>query len=61
MLRFIFDLLIYPFDKDKENNKFSKFLTMLFKDYPAFLWIKPNFKKIILLPFLVLFHFFKRK
>jgi len=61
MFVFIKDFLIYPFDKNKEKNKFSQFMKMLFRDYPAFLWIKPNLKKVILLPFLALYHIFKKK
>ena len=61
MFRFLRDLIIYPFDPHKETNKFANFLKMLFKDYPAFLWIKPNFRKIIAFPFLMLFYIFKNK
>ncbi|MFA7298309.1 MAG: hypothetical protein WC010_01560 [Candidatus Absconditabacterales bacterium] len=61
MFRFLRDLIIYPFDSHKETNKFASFLKMIFKDYPAFLWIKPNFRKIIAFPFLMLFYVFKNK
>lgn len=61
MFRFIRDFLIYPFDSHKETNKFAGFLKMLFKDYPAFLWIKPNLRKFIAFPFVALFYIFKNK
>lgn len=61
MFRFIRDLIIYPFDLHKETNKFAGFLKMMFKEYPAFLRIKPNLRKIIAFPFLMLFYIFKSK
>lgn len=61
MFRFIRDLIIYPFDPHKETNKFAGFLKMMFKEYPAFLRIKPNLRKIIAFPFLMLFYIFKSK
>ena len=61
MFRFLRDFIIYPFDPHKETNKFAHFLKMIFKDYPAFLWIKPNFRKIIASPFVILFYIFKSK
>ncbi len=61
MFKFLRDLLIFPFDSHKETNKFGSFLRMLFKEYPAFLRIKPNIKKILAFPFIVLFYIFKSK
>lgn len=61
MFHFIWDLVIYPFDPHKETNKFGMFLKMMFKDYPAYFWIKPSFRKIIALPLLIVFCIFRRK
>lgn len=61
MLTFLKDLFLFPFDKDKENNKFSKFLQLILKDYPAFLRNKVEFKRIALLPFLALYNIFSKK
>jgi hypothetical protein len=61
MFKFLRDFISYPFDSHKETNKFAGFLKMLFKDYPAFLWIQPNIRKIIALPFVALFYIFKNK
>lgn len=61
MFHFIRDLIIYPFDSHKETNKFAGFLKMTFKDYPAFLRVKPNFKKILVFPFLMLYYVFRSK
>ena len=61
MFRFIRDLIIYPFDPHKETNKFSCFLKALFKDYPAFLRIQPNIRKILAFPFVLLFYIFRSK
>jgi hypothetical protein len=33
ILKFIRDLIIYPFDADKKNNRFSIFLEALLKNY----------------------------
>lgn len=51
----------YPFSTDKEHNQFSKFLTTIFKDYPAFFWTKPSFKKALAFPFIVLYALFRAK
>lgn len=61
MFRFLRDFIIYPFDPHKETNKFSCFLKALFKDYPAFLRIKPNIRKILAFPFVLLFYIFRSK
>jgi hypothetical protein len=61
MLNFLKDLIIFPFDNDKENNKFSNFLQLILKDYPAFLRNKVEFKRIVLLPFLALYNVFSKK
>lgn len=60
ILKFIRDLIIYPFDRDKKHNRFSRFLEAILKDYPAFLWIKPNIKKALIVPFLVIYYLFKK-
>ncbi len=60
ILKFIRDLIIYPFDKDKKNNRFSKLLEGILKNYPSFLWIKPNIKKIFIAPFLIIYYMFKK-
>ncbi len=60
MIKFIIDFVKYPFDKNKENNKFQSFLNFLFKDYPAFLWERPNIWRVLVLPFLIISKIFKR-
>ncbi|MEI6117838.1 MAG: hypothetical protein WCP92_00860 [bacterium] len=52
---------MYPFDTHKETNKFAAFLKMVFKDYPAFMWIQPSIRKILAFPFMILFFIFKSK
>ena len=59
MFIFLRDLVIYPF-KPSPNNRFGQFLHHLFRDFPAFFWIKPNIKKLLLFPFLTLYHIFKK-
>lgn len=59
MRAFIKDMIIYPFASDKVNNRFSQFLTTIFKDYPAFLWTKPTWKKVLVLPFLLVYELFR--
>ena len=61
MFRFLRDFIIYPFDPHKETNKFALFLKMLFKDYPAFLRVKPNIRKMLAFPFMMLYYIFKSK
>ena len=61
MFKFFRDLVIYPFDTHKETNKFGGFLKMIFKDYPAFLWIKPNIRKILAFPFLMIYYIVKSR
>lgn len=58
MIQFIKDFFIYPWDKQKETNKFHHFLTILFKEYPAFLREKPSIWRILLFPFLLIYHIF---
>jgi hypothetical protein len=60
MLDFFLDMFRYPFD-DNKNNKFHQFLTIIFKDYPAFLRSQPSRKKIVILPFLIIYAIFKKK
>ena len=59
MFRFFWDFIRYPFDTNKKYNKFAQFLDMLLKQYPALLWIRPNFKKILALPFLIIYYILK--
>lgn len=54
LLYLIRDLAVYPFTKDKTENKFHHLLVFLFKDYPAFLRAKPSIRRILLRPFLLL-------
>lgn len=61
MREFLKDFLIYPFDSHPENNKFSQFLTTIFKDYPAFLWHQPTWKKLLVLPLLIIYAIFRKK
>jgi len=61
MLRFLWDFIKYPFDSKKETNKFSVFLEMLLKQYPAVFWIRPNIKKILALPLLIVYFIFRTK
>jgi hypothetical protein len=61
MFRFLWDFIKYPFDTNKEQNKFSNFLKLILKDYPAFLWIKPTWQRILVAPFLFLARIFQRK
>ncbi|HPC34753.1 MAG TPA: hypothetical protein PLP73_03735 [Candidatus Absconditabacterales bacterium] len=61
MFQFIWDFVRYPFDQDKEKNKFSKFLNLLLKDYPAFLWSKPTWQRIVVSPLLFIAKIFQKK
>jgi hypothetical protein len=54
------DMLKYPFDKNKKNNRFHKFLTFIFIEYPAFFWKKPNIWKILAFPFLLIYKMFEK-
>lgn len=60
ILKFIRDLIIYPFDKDKKNNRFSNFLEAILKNYSSFLWIRPSIKKAIVMPFIVIYYLFRK-
>jgi hypothetical protein len=60
MLQFLRDLFTYPFQKDKRNNKVYKLFTSVFKDFPALFRIKPTFKKIFIVPLLVIYHIFSK-
>ena len=61
MFQFIRDFIRYPFDKNQEKNKFSNFLKLILKDYPAFLWLKPTWQRIIVLPILGVAKIFQSK
>jgi hypothetical protein len=54
MIKFVIDLFRYPFEIQNHNNKFYQLMQFLFKDYPAFLRNKPQLKKIIIFPFIVI-------
>ena len=57
----IIDMIKYPFDKNKEKNKFHIFLQFLFIEYPAYFWEKPNIRRILVLPILIIYILFKKK
>lgn len=61
MWEFIKDFGRYPFDQDPENNKFSQLMENLFKNFPALFWTKPNLKKILIFPLLIVYFIFKPK
>ncbi|USN54714.1 MAG: hypothetical protein H6765_09580 [Candidatus Peribacteria bacterium] len=54
------DFFRYPFDAHRETNKFGRFLNFLFKEYPAFLWVKPSLLRIALFPVILLYQLFKK-
>ncbi|MBS8121675.1 hypothetical protein VAMP_13n207 [Candidatus Vampirococcus lugosii] len=64
MIKFILDFLIFPFKKNKENNKFNELIVFLFRKYPAYLWKNISFSKIlwkiIALPIFILYIIFKK-
>lgn len=47
MFRFLKDLIMYPFDRSKDN-RFGQFLTFCLKDYPVYFWVQPSWKKFLL-------------
>ncbi|MEF2174999.1 MAG: hypothetical protein V3575_00895 [Candidatus Absconditabacteria bacterium] len=61
LIQLIVDLVRYPFDIDKENNKFSQFMKFLFIEYPAFLFEKLNLWRVIVFPILLIYEIFKNK
>lgn len=60
MFKFILDFIKYPFEPKNKNNKFFKFMNTVFKDYPAFLWVKPTWQRVISAPLLFLAKIFQR-
>ncbi len=56
----LIDMILYPFDKDKKNNKFHKLLTFLFVEYPPFLREKKFFWRLIALPFILIYIMIKK-
>lgn len=60
MLKFLLDFVKYPFETKNENNKFLKFMDTLFKDYPAFLRVKPTWQRVVLAPLLFLAKIFQK-
>lgn len=61
MFSFLKDFITYPFDENKETNKFWKFLQLLFKDYPAFLRTRPSWRRAVAFPFIALAKIFEKK
>jgi hypothetical protein len=61
MFKFIRDFIKYPFDSNKETNKFSNFLKLILKDYPAFLWFKPTWQRVVVLPLLAISKIFQKR
>jgi hypothetical protein len=59
MIKFLKDFILYPIKSKDPNNKFGQFLDILFKKYPAFLWIKPSWRKILAFPFIIIHSIFK--
>ena len=59
MRKFIKDFFLFPFKKDN-NNKINRLLDTFFKDFPAFFWEAPSFKKILILPLLFIYHIFSK-
>jgi hypothetical protein len=60
MIKFIIDFILYPFKSKDPNNKFAIFLDVVFKKYPAFLRIKPNRRKVLAFPFVIIHTIFKK-
>lgn len=60
MFKFIRDFIKYPFDANNDQNKFSNFLKLILKDYPAFLWVNPTWQRMVVLPFLALSKVFQK-
>ena len=60
MLKFLLDFVKYPFEPKNKNNKFFKFMNTLFKDYPAFLWVKPTWQRVFSAPLLFLVKIFQK-
>ena len=60
MFKFILDFIKYPFEPKNKNNKFFKFMNTVFKDYPAFLWVKPTWQRIVSAPLLFLAKIFQK-
>ena len=60
MFKFILDFIKYPFEPKNKDNKFFKFMNTIFKDYPAFLWVKPTWQRIVSAPLLFLAKIFQK-
>ena len=60
MLKFLLDFIKYPFEPKNKDNKFFAFMNTIFKDYPAFLWVKPTWQRIVSAPLLFLAKIFKK-
>ena len=61
MFRFLKDMLIFPFEPRNKQNRCAQFLRFGIQEYPAFLWEKPSIWRVLLFPFLVLYHIFASK
>jgi len=60
MLKFLLDFIKYPFESRNTNNKFFKFMNTILKDYPAFLWVKPTWQRVVSAPLLFLAKIFQK-
>jgi hypothetical protein len=60
MFKFILDFFKYPFEPKNKNNKFFKFMNTVFKNYPAFLWVKPTWQRVVSAPLLFLAKIFQK-
>lgn len=54
MFQFLFDIIRYPWQHNNPDNRLFQVFQFLFKEYPAFLWTKPQLKKVIILPFIII-------
>lgn len=61
LIQLIVDMIYYPFDKKKDNNKFSQFMKFLFIEYPAFLFEKLNIWRVLVFPILLIYEILKNK
>ena len=47
MIRFIIDMIRFPFDSRPEN-RCNEVMTFCFKNFPIYFWVKPGFKRFLL-------------
>lgn len=60
MIKFLLDFFKFPFEYNNKENKFSKFLDIVLKWYPAFLRVKPTWQRIVSAPLLFLAKIFQK-